>query len=98
MRFKTVHPKELGPAEFDRWRAHLRPGFDSPYLTPEWAQLIGETRDDARVCIINDGEAFWARSVFRASLQWASAPRSQIIKALSARPSSRSTLALSAAR
>lgn len=58
MRFKTVHPKELGPAEFDHWRAHLRPGFDSPYLTPEWAQLIGQARDDARVCIINDGEGF----------------------------------------
>lgn len=60
MRLKTVHPKELGPAEIDCWRAHQRARAElrSPYLTPEWAQLIGSVRDDARVCIIDDGAGF----------------------------------------
>jgi CelD/BcsL family acetyltransferase involved in cellulose biosynthesis len=32
----------------------------SPYLGPEWARLIGEVRDNARVCIIEDGAGFFA--------------------------------------
>jgi len=60
VRFKTIHPKELGPAEIERWRANQRATTElrSPYLTPEWAQLIGAVRDDARVCIVDDGAAF----------------------------------------
>jgi CelD/BcsL family acetyltransferase involved in cellulose biosynthesis len=60
VRLETIHPKELGPAELARWRAHQRAdiGMRSPYLTPEWAQLTGGVRDDARVCIIDDGAAF----------------------------------------
>ena len=60
MRLETIHPKELGPAEFARWRAHQRANvvLRSPYLTPEWAQLIGAVRDDARVCVIGGGDGF----------------------------------------
>ena len=60
MRLETIHPKELGPAEIARWRAHLRPGLDSPYLTPDWAQVVGAARDDARVCVIDGGDGFFA--------------------------------------
>lgn len=62
VRLETIHPNELGPAEIDRWHALQRanPEMASPYLTPEWAQLIGAVRDDVRVCVIGDGEGFFA--------------------------------------
>lgn len=61
MRLETIHPKELGPAEIARWREHQRANvaLRSPYLTPEWAQLIGSVRDDTRVCVIEDGDGFF---------------------------------------
>lgn len=31
----------------------------TPYLTPDWAKLIGDVRDDARVCVIQDGAGFF---------------------------------------
>ncbi|MGQ0532225.1 MAG: GNAT family N-acetyltransferase [Caulobacteraceae bacterium] len=42
------------------WRAHQLgdAALQSPYLTPEWARLIGSVRDNARVCIIQDGAGF----------------------------------------
>jgi CelD/BcsL family acetyltransferase involved in cellulose biosynthesis len=58
VRLETIHPNELGPAEIDRWRQHARDGLRSPYLTPEWARMIGDARDDARVCVIEDGRGF----------------------------------------
>ena len=60
MRLETIHPKEIGDAEAALWRAHqaARPELGSPYLTPEWARIIGETRGDARVCVIEDGAGF----------------------------------------
>ena len=60
MRLETIHPKELGPAELARWRAHQRANvaLRSPYLTPEWAQLMGAARDDARVCVMDGGVGF----------------------------------------
>lgn len=35
------------------------PALRSPYLTPDWAKLMGEVRDDARVCVIQDGAGFF---------------------------------------
>jgi CelD/BcsL family acetyltransferase involved in cellulose biosynthesis len=60
VRLKTIHPKDLGLAELGRWRAHQRANnaLSSPYLSPEWVQLIGAARDDARVCVIEDGAGF----------------------------------------
>lgn len=62
MRLETIHPKELGADQIARWRAHQAAdlSLQSPHLSPEWAQLIGAVRDDARVCIMNDGEGFFA--------------------------------------
>lgn len=61
MRLETIHPKELGPAEFGRWRAHQQanPALSSPYLTPEWAQLVGAVREDARIAVIESGAGFF---------------------------------------
>jgi CelD/BcsL family acetyltransferase involved in cellulose biosynthesis len=60
VRLETIHPKDLGPTEIGRWRAHQRatPVLRSPYLSPEWAQLIGALRDDARVCVVDGGAGF----------------------------------------
>lgn len=60
MRFETVHPRELNSADAALWRAHqlADPTLQSPYLTPEWAKIIGAARDDARVCVIQDGAGF----------------------------------------
>lgn len=62
MRIKTIHPRALSGEHVALWRAHQHasPTLQSPYLTPEWARLIGEARDDARVCIIDDGAGFFA--------------------------------------
>lgn len=60
MRFEVIHPEELGPAQAAQWHG-LRgsdPNLGSPYLTPEWAKLVGALRPDARVCVVNDGEGF----------------------------------------
>jgi len=61
VRFETVHPRELTADDAALWRAHQAadPAFGSPYLTPEWAKLIGSVRDDARVCVIQDGAGYF---------------------------------------
>ena len=48
MRLETIHPKELGADALGQWRAHQRAeaSLQSPYLTPDWAQLVGFVRDD----------------------------------------------------
>ncbi|MBL8545023.1 MAG: GNAT family N-acetyltransferase [Hyphomonadaceae bacterium] len=60
MRLETIHPRELSIDDTALWRAHQSadPALQSPYLTPEWAKLIGAVRDDARVCVIQDGAGF----------------------------------------
>lgn len=60
MRIETIHPRELGPDETARWRAlQTGPELASPYLTPDWAKLVGQARDDARVCVIEGGAGFF---------------------------------------
>lgn len=62
VRIETAHPKDLGAAQLEQWRSHVRAdaALRSPYFTPEWAQIVGRARDDARVCVINDGAGFFA--------------------------------------
>lgn len=56
MRIEVIHPKELDRSEVAQWRAL---GAQSPYLTPEWAKIVGKARTDARVCVVNQGQAFF---------------------------------------
>lgn len=63
MRLETIHPKDLSPAQVEQWRGLLRPGAESPYLTPEWAQIVGAARDDARVVVIEGGAGFFGAQV-----------------------------------
>lgn len=75
VRFETIHPKELGQADIEKWRSHQRAGTFSPYLTPDWAQLIGAARADARVVIVNDGEGYFgAQRLSRFSAMGLGAP------------------------
>ncbi len=61
MRLETVHPRELSASDAALWRAHQTsdPALQSPYLTPDWAKLIGDVREDARVVVIQDGAGFF---------------------------------------
>lgn len=61
MRIETAHPKFLDESDIARWRAlqAADPDLASPCLTPEWARIIGEARPDARICIIEDGAAYF---------------------------------------
>lgn len=62
MRIETIHPDELSARETALWRAHQGgdPSLASPYFTPEWAQIVGAARADARICVIDGGRGFFA--------------------------------------
>lgn len=53
---RIVTPAELSPAELEVWSAirASNPALYSPYFHPEYAQLMGELRSDARVAIAYD--------------------------------------------
>ncbi len=56
MKVTVVHPVELGPTEWSRWASFAPgPALGSPFLSSEFARVIGEQRDDARVGIIDEG-------------------------------------------
>ena len=57
---QRLHPAELSAADAACWRqlAAAEPAFWSPLLGPDFAQAVGQVRDDARVAIWRrDGEA-----------------------------------------
>ncbi|MEZ0071089.1 GNAT family N-acetyltransferase [Planotetraspora sp. GP83] len=61
MKIEVVRPGELGPAELERWRA-LQRAHDTrpnPFLSPEYSVAVGEVRANARVAVIDGGEAFF---------------------------------------
>lgn len=52
-------PAALTPAEVEAWRAFCaaEPAWRNPLLGPDFAQLVGEIRDDARVAVLHrDGQ------------------------------------------
>jgi len=61
VRIEVIHPSELGSAEVSRWRAlqAAEPGLASPYLTPDWARIVGAARQDARICVLNEGQGYF---------------------------------------
>ncbi|MGE0596363.1 MAG: GNAT family N-acetyltransferase [Hyphomonadaceae bacterium] len=60
MRIETAHPGEIGQSEWARWRGHqaAAPVLASPYFAPDWAQIVGSARADARICVIEGGRGF----------------------------------------
>lgn len=61
MRVDLIHPNELNQDQIARWRDYqaAQPSLASPFLTPDWARLMGETRKGARVAVIEAGRGFF---------------------------------------
>ena len=56
MRVDSVQPGELADGDIAAWRDLLAadPELSSPYLTPDWAQLVARHRADVRVAVWRD--------------------------------------------
>lgn len=56
MRIDVITPGELGEAGRAEWRRiqALDPALSDPFHAPEWAEIIGQVRRDARVAVIED--------------------------------------------
>lgn len=57
---ETLHPSLLTPTDVAVWRglAASQPAFANPLLGPDFAQVVGKVREDARVAVVRrDGEA-----------------------------------------
>lgn len=56
MRVDSVHASELSDGDIAAWRARLSadPELSSPYLTPEWTQLVARHRTDVHVAVWRD--------------------------------------------
>jgi CelD/BcsL family acetyltransferase involved in cellulose biosynthesis len=56
---ETFHPRDLSDGDAADWRALCATdsAYGSPLMGPEFAQAVGEVRDDARVTIWRDGAA-----------------------------------------
>ncbi len=52
------HPSALQPSEIAAWReaCAAEPAFRNPLLGPDFALLVGEVREDARVAVFTDGD------------------------------------------
>ncbi|GAA3007667.1 GNAT family N-acetyltransferase [Streptosporangium longisporum] len=57
MRVSIVQPRDLGPADIDRWRTlqGADPAFDSPFLSPEFTVTVGALQERVRVAVLHDG-------------------------------------------
>jgi CelD/BcsL family acetyltransferase involved in cellulose biosynthesis len=56
MKVTVVHPAELGPVEWRQWASFAHgASLGSPFLSGEFARIIGGLREDARVAVIDDG-------------------------------------------
>jgi CelD/BcsL family acetyltransferase involved in cellulose biosynthesis len=55
VRIEVIHPRELTAPEVAVWRdLQAQNGLASPYLSPDWAQIVGAERRDARVAILSE--------------------------------------------
>jgi CelD/BcsL family acetyltransferase involved in cellulose biosynthesis len=56
MRVDNVHASKVSDGDLAAWRALLSadPELSSPYLTPEWTQLVARHRSDVRVAVFHD--------------------------------------------
>lgn len=56
LRVELCRPGELGATEIAQWHAfQARAGLDDPFLSPEFARVVGEVTPSARVAIVHDG-------------------------------------------
>lgn len=59
LRAELLHPSGLSAQDADVWRglAAATPAFANPLLGPDFAQAVGQVREDARVAIWREGDA-----------------------------------------
>ncbi|HEX8511152.1 MAG TPA: hypothetical protein VF635_16855, partial [Propionibacteriaceae bacterium] len=52
----VVSPQELGPTEIQRWRELQQQALSlqNPFLSPEFAMVVGRSRPQARVAVVAD--------------------------------------------
>ncbi|WP_433242998.1 GNAT family N-acetyltransferase [Streptosporangium sp. CA-135522] len=57
MKITVVRPRDLGPSELFRWREIQKasPSLDSPFLSVDFAMVMGQLRDHVRVAVVEDG-------------------------------------------
>jgi CelD/BcsL family acetyltransferase involved in cellulose biosynthesis len=57
MHVNVVHPAELGSAEIESWHGMQRatPSLSHPFLSPEFATVVGRHRPQSRVAVLTDG-------------------------------------------
>ncbi len=57
MHVNAVHPTELGSAEIESWHRMQRatPSLWHPFLSPEFAAVVGRYRPQSRVAVLSDG-------------------------------------------
>jgi CelD/BcsL family acetyltransferase involved in cellulose biosynthesis len=55
----VVRPGELSSADIDSWRSmqSSTPSFSNPFLSPEFAIIVGEFRPSARVAVLSEGSS-----------------------------------------
>ncbi len=65
---RIVSPAELGADDIAAWNRlrDAHPEYDTPLLSPAFAQTIGRTRRDARVALIEDADGLAAAFAFLA--------------------------------
>ena len=75
MNVTVVRPSELGPSERQLWESFGRDSsLGSPYLSWEFAQAVGQVRDDARVAVVDDGSGTCAFLAFQVDSDGAGRP------------------------
>lgn len=55
----VVRPAELSSADIDSWRSmqSSAPSFTNPFLSPEFAIIVGELRPNVRVAVLSEGSS-----------------------------------------
>lgn len=61
MQISVLPASQMPSSLIDRWSDLQRsnPDLCSPYFRPEFTQIVGAAREDARVAVIDEGEAFF---------------------------------------
>jgi CelD/BcsL family acetyltransferase involved in cellulose biosynthesis len=60
VQISVIHPDELGSTEIAAWHAMQAQtqALANPFLSPEFAVTVGQSRPDARVAVLSDGTEF----------------------------------------
>ncbi len=62
MKFALYHPQDLSVEQWQIYAAlrNARPIYDNPFFDPDFARMVGEVREDARIGFASDKEGVFA--------------------------------------